>query len=75
MQPERASPSQGLHGTDASSVREKLWLVFKATRMHARNLATFATIYKLTLLLLKRFGTTPGKEGAPSPSSSLPAAS
>lgn len=31
--------------------------------MHARNLATFATIYKLTLLALRNLGPTPGKEG------------
>lgn len=32
--------------------------------MHARNLATFATIYKLSLLFLKKFGPNGGKEGA-----------
>ncbi|KAL2107971.1 hypothetical protein VUR80DRAFT_4438 [Thermomyces stellatus] len=47
----------------SGSVREKLWLIFRATRMHARNLATFATIYKLSLLALKKFGPNPGKEG------------
>ena len=45
------------------SVREKAWLIFRATRTHARNLAKFATIYKLTCLILKNFGPTPGKEG------------
>lgn len=38
------------------SFREKFWLVFRATRTHARNLAKFATIYKLTCLLLKYYG-------------------
>lgn len=46
-----------------NSVREKAWLIFRATRTHARNLAKFATIYKLTCLILKHFGPTPGKEG------------
>jgi len=35
------------------SVREKLRLIFKATRQHARNLALFALIYKGTLLALQ----------------------
>ncbi|KAL1879132.1 hypothetical protein VTK73DRAFT_7251 [Phialemonium thermophilum] len=47
----------------SGTFREKLWLVFRATRTHARNLAKFATIYKSTCLLLKHFGATPGKEG------------
>lgn len=52
-------------GTDGCCrFREKLRLVYRATRMHARNLATFATIYKLSLLLLKKFGPNGGKEGA-----------
>jgi hypothetical protein len=46
-----------------TSVREKAGLIFRATRTHARNLAKFATIYKLTCMLLKNFGATPGKEG------------
>jgi peroxisomal membrane protein 4 len=46
-----------------SSFREKVSLVLRATRTHARNLAKFATIYKLTCMLLKRYGATPGKEG------------
>ena len=36
------------------SFRSKLNLIFKATRTHARNLATFAFLYKATLLLLIR---------------------
>jgi peroxisomal membrane protein 4 len=43
--------------------RHKLSLVLRATRTHARNLATFATIYKAVMALLKNFGPTPGKEG------------
>lgn len=45
-------------------LREKLWLVLKATRQHARNLATFSVIYKSTMLALQRLA--PGgtrKEG------------
>jgi len=53
----------GLTLRDTSRIREKIWLVFKATRTHARNLAKFATIYKLTCYLLKHYGSTPGKEG------------
>lgn len=48
----------------SGTVREKARLVFRATRTHAGNLAKFATIYKLTCLLLKHMGPTPGKEGA-----------
>lgn len=47
----------------SGTVREKAWLIFRATRTHARNLAKFATIYKLTCLILKHLGPTPGKEG------------
>lgn len=46
----------------SGTLREKAHLVFRATRQHARNLAKFATIYKLTMLALKRYGPTPGKE-------------
>ncbi|KUI68068.1 Peroxisomal membrane protein 4 [Cytospora mali] len=46
----------------SGTIREKLWLIFRATRTHARNLAKFATIYKLTCLLLKHYGPDPGKE-------------
>ncbi|KAI0540736.1 peroxisomal membrane protein 4 [Xylaria digitata] len=42
---------------------EKVDLVYRATRTHARNLAKFATIYKLMCYALKRYGPTPGKEG------------
>ncbi|KAK7744905.1 hypothetical protein SLS53_003138 [Cytospora paraplurivora] len=47
----------------SGTFREKLRLIFRATRTHARNLAKFASIYKLTCLLLKRYGPEPGKEG------------
>ncbi|KAL2019475.1 hypothetical protein VTK56DRAFT_9591 [Thermocarpiscus australiensis] len=47
----------------SGTFRDKVWLVFRATRTHARNLAKFATIYKATCLLLKHYGATPGKEG------------
>lgn len=46
----------------SGTLREKVALVLRATRQHARNLAKFATIYKLTMVLLRRFGPTPGKE-------------
>ncbi|KAK9368365.1 Tim17/Tim22/Tim23/Pmp24 family-domain-containing protein [Lipomyces kononenkoae] len=35
------------------SIKDKMLLVFKATREHARNLATFVFIYKSTLYVLK----------------------
>ncbi|KAI9845462.1 MAG: hypothetical protein M1838_001724 [Thelocarpon superellum] len=41
--------------------QDKLKLVIKATRQHARNLAIFATIYKATCLVLRRVSPT-GKE-------------
>ena len=44
------------------TLREKLWLVFKATRMHARNLGFFALIYKSACLAL-RYSRTDGREG------------
>jgi len=47
----------------SGTLRQKLALVFKATRTHARNLAKFATIYKLTMVALKHLGPNPGKEG------------
>lgn len=33
-------------------LRQKLWLILKATRQHARNLAYFALLYKATMLAL-----------------------
>ncbi|SPQ19356.1 a5577d7f-992b-461b-b4f4-dbb938d405e0 [Thermothielavioides terrestris] len=32
----------------SGTLREKAWLIFRATRTHARNLAKFAAIYKAT---------------------------
>ncbi|KAI5285822.1 hypothetical protein KEM52_002272 [Ascosphaera acerosa] len=49
----------------SGTVREKAALVLKATRTHARNLASFATIYKLTMMALRYL--TPGA-GSSSPS-------
>jgi peroxisomal membrane protein 4 len=46
----------------SGTIREKLKLVYKATRQHARNLATFAVIYKSCMLLLKILSPK-GKEG------------
>jgi Tim17/Tim22/Tim23/Pmp24 family len=44
--------------------REKIYLILKATRQHARNLASFAVIYKSSMLLLRMLNPTrPGKEG------------
>ncbi|KAI0160378.1 peroxisomal membrane protein 4 [Xylariaceae sp. FL1272] len=48
----------------SGTFRQKLELIFKATRTHARNLAKFATIYKTTCYILKHYGATPGKEGS-----------
>jgi hypothetical protein len=47
----------------SGTFRQKVDLVFRATRTHARNLAKFATIYKTVCYLLKWYGSTPGKEG------------
>jgi peroxisomal membrane protein 4 len=48
----------------SGSLREKLRLVYKATRQHARNLAFFATVYKSSMLILRLLNpSSPGKEG------------
>ncbi|MCJ1408871.1 hypothetical protein MMC19_002948 [Ptychographa xylographoides] len=47
----------------SGTLREKLGIIFKATKIHARNLATFAVIYKATMLLL-RHAASSGKEGS-----------
>ena len=48
----------------SGTLSEKLRLVAKATRQHARNLALFATIYKSCMLVLKILNpASPGKEG------------
>ena len=43
--------------------QEKIKLILRATRTHAQNLAKYATVYKLTMLILKHMGSDPGKEG------------
>ena len=46
------------------SFREKLKLVLKATRQHARNLATFALVYKSSMIVLRNLNLSEaGKEG------------
>ncbi|KIW65188.1 hypothetical protein PV04_07468 [Phialophora macrospora] len=48
----------------SGTLREKLRLVLKATRQHARNLAFFATVYKSSMLILRLLNpSAPGKEG------------
>jgi len=47
----------------SGTLQEKIALILKATRTHAQNLSKFAIIYKTTMLLLKNYGATPGKEG------------
>ena len=48
----------------SGSFREKLRLVLKATKQHARNLATFAVVYKSSMLVLRLLNpANPGKEG------------
>ncbi|KAK5708985.1 hypothetical protein LTR17_020211 [Elasticomyces elasticus] len=44
----------------SGTLREKLWLIFKATRQHATNLAKFALLYKSSMLALKSVNN--GKE-------------
>lgn len=45
----------------SGTLREKLYLILKATRQHARNLATYAIVYKSTMLFLRITSPT-GKE-------------
>ncbi|KAJ5463305.1 Mitochondrial inner membrane translocase subunit Tim17/Tim22/Tim23/peroxisomal protein PMP24 [Penicillium sp. IBT 31633x] len=47
----------------SGTIREKTLLVLKATRQHARNLATFAVIYKASMILLRNIPGGAGKEG------------
>jgi hypothetical protein len=47
--------------TDNHRIRSKCWLVYKATRQHARNLGLFALVYKTTMLFLRHTSPT-GKE-------------
>lgn len=37
----------------SGTVREKIWAIYKATRLHAYNLAKFAFLYKSSMLTLK----------------------
>ncbi|KAE8151069.1 peroxisomal membrane protein 4 [Aspergillus avenaceus] len=47
----------------SGTIREKTKLVLKATRQHARNLATFALIYKSSMLALRNINPSEvGKE-------------
>ncbi|KAG8530865.1 uncharacterized protein KY384_004222 [Bacidia gigantensis] len=46
----------------SGSLRSKLALVLKATRQHARNLATFALVYKAMVALLLRASPTKKEE-------------
>ncbi|KAF7504352.1 hypothetical protein GJ744_002409 [Endocarpon pusillum] len=48
----------------SGTFQEKIYLILKATRQHARNLASFAVIYKSSMLLLRALNPLrPGKEG------------
>ncbi|OQD88988.1 hypothetical protein PENANT_c003G05983 [Penicillium antarcticum] len=48
----------------SGTIREKTKLVLKATRQHARNLSTFAIIYKASMILLRNINPGgAGKEG------------
>jgi len=49
----------------SGSFREKIGLVLKATRQHARNLAYFATVYKSSMLLIRYLN--PANSGKESP--------
>lgn len=41
-------------GCYACSIQDKFRYIFKATKQHAKNLGTFATIYKAAMFALKR---------------------
>lgn len=56
-------PSFPISLTCLHSFHDKLHLIFKATRQHARNLATFAVIYKTVMLLLRSMSSS-GKEAS-----------
>jgi len=48
----------------SGTFREKIGLVLRATRQHARNLASFAVVYKSSMLVLRMLNPSrPGKEG------------
>lgn len=59
-----ANPSFPTANGFANRFREKAKLVLKATRQHARNLSTFAIVYKLTMIVLRNINPSgAGKEG------------
>lgn len=60
----QSSTPQSFLLTCLRRLQEKLRIILKATFQHARNLATFATVYKSVLLLL-RTTSTKGTESSP----------
>jgi len=56
-------------------LRQKLFLILKATRQHARNLGLFALLYKATLLLLSSSRSSASRPATPTSSSSSPTTS
>ncbi|KAF2270592.1 peroxisomal membrane protein 4 [Lojkania enalia] len=42
----------------SGSFRSKCWLIFKATRQHARNLGLFALVYKSSMIFLRHTSPT-----------------
>ena len=59
--PPSLSPAPNRPTNQPPSFRSKCWLVYKATRQHARNLGLFALVYKTSMLFLKHTSPT-GKE-------------
>jgi hypothetical protein len=55
------TPISGRATDNTNRIRSKCWLVYKATRQHARNLGLFALVYKTTMLFLRHTSPT-GKE-------------
>ncbi|KAJ5407964.1 hypothetical protein N7509_001847 [Penicillium cosmopolitanum] len=56
--------SLGLTKPNRYRFRQKIKLVLNATRLHARNLATFAIIYKFSMIVLRNLDTSgAAKEG------------
>ena len=54
------SRANGFH----SRFRQKIKLVLNATRLHARNLSTFAIVYKASMIVLRNLNPAGrGKEG------------
>ncbi|MCJ1363463.1 hypothetical protein MMC16_002570 [Acarospora aff. strigata] len=60
------------HSARPHSLREKLHLIIKATRQHARNLATFAVLYKTTLFALRHLPSLSLSPSATSSTSNPP---